>query len=150
MVSVGVRMPGWVTDGWKDYARRMPPHLPLNLIEVSPAGRKATGRERQAEAESLVDRIPERAYRVALNGAGKAWSTEQLARHLADWQHDGDPICFLIGGAEGLDPELLSTCHSRWSLGPAVFPHMLVRVLVAEQLYRASTILSGHPYHRGN
>jgi 23S rRNA (pseudouridine1915-N3)-methyltransferase len=149
VVSVGLRMPGWVGEGWSEYARRMPPHLPLSLIEVPPAGRKAAGREREAEARSLADRIPDRARRVALHGAGKPWSTEVLAQHLADWQHDGDPICFLIGGAEGLEPELLSTCRSRWALGPAVFPHMLVRILVAEQLYRASTILSGHPYHRG-
>lgn len=150
VTSIGLRMPAWVAEGWTDYARRMPPHLPLKLIEVGPAGRKAKGRERQAEAQALSERIPDRARRIALHGAGKPWSTETLARELAAWQQDGDPICFLIGGAEGLDPELLSTCRSRWSLGPAVFPHMLVRVLVAEQLYRASTILSGHPYHRGD
>jgi len=150
VISIGLRMPSWVADGWKDYARRMPPHLPLKLIEVSPAGRKDRGREPQAEAQALAERIPDRARRVALHGPGKPWSTEVLAGQIADWQHDGDPICFLIGGAEGLSPELLSSCQSRWSLGPAVFPHMLVRVLVAEQLYRATTILSGHPYHRGN
>ena len=150
VVSVGQRMPGWVAEGWQDYQRRMPAHLPMSLIEVPHAGRKAAGRERQAEAESLRGRIPTRARRVALHGSGKPWSTETLARKLSDWQHDGDPICFLIGGAEGLANDLLATCQSRWSLGPAVFPHMLVRVLVAEQLYRASTILSGHPYHRGS
>jgi 23S rRNA (pseudouridine1915-N3)-methyltransferase len=150
VVSVGQRMPSWVAEGWQEYARRMPPHLPLRLIEVPPAGRKAQGRERQTEAQALAERIPERARRIALHGAGKAWSTETLASNLADWQHDGDPLCFLIGGAEGLDPELLATCQACWSLGPAVFPHMLVRVLIAEQLYRATTILSGHPYHRGH
>ncbi|MBB6087843.1 23S rRNA (pseudouridine(1915)-N(3))-methyltransferase RlmH [Wenzhouxiangella marina] len=149
MISVGQRMPGWVAEGWQEYARRLPPHLPLELIEVPVAGRKATGREREAEAQALADRIPERARRIAMHGAGRPWSTEVLARHLADWQQDGDPVCFLIGGAEGLHPDLLASCQARWSLGPAVFPHMLVRVLVAEQLYRASTILSGHPYHRG-
>ncbi|OAB57816.1 hypothetical protein AY599_03870 [Leptolyngbya valderiana BDU 20041] len=150
VVSVGQRMPSWVAEGWQEYARRMPPHLPLSLIEVPPAGRKAQGRERQAEARALAERIPERARRIALHGEARAWSTEALASKLADWQHDGDPICFLIGGAEGLDPDLLATCQARWSLGPAVFPHMLVRVLIAEQLYRATTILSGHPYHRGH
>lgn len=143
-------MPPWVAEGWTEYARRMPPHLPLKLIEVSASGRKNAGREGQAEARALGERIPDRARRVALHGAGRAWSTETLADHLSDWQHDGDPICFLIGGADGLDSAILSTCQSRWSFGPAVFPHMLVRVLVAEQLYRASSILSGHPYHRGS
>ena len=149
VISVGLRMPAWVAEGWNEYARRMPPHLPLNLIMPGTAGKKNAGRERESEAALLAERIPDRARRIALHGAGKPWTTEILARNLADWQHDGDPICFLIGGAEGLAPELLASCQSRWALGPAVFPHMIVRILVAEQLYRASTILSGHPYHRG-
>ncbi len=149
VISVGQRMPGWIAEGWLEYARRMPPHLPLDLIEVPVAGRRAQGRESEAEGQALAQRLPERAVNVALHGASRPWSTEQLAGKLADWQHDGDPVCFLIGGADGLSEALLARCQARWSLGPAVFPHMLVRVLVAEQLYRASTILSGHPYHRG-
>ena len=148
MACVGTRMPAWIADGWQEYARRLPPHLNLSLVEVPVAGKAAAGRESAVEAESLLARVPERARRIALHGGGKPWSTEQLAKKLGDWQHDGDPLCFFIGGANGLDPALLQTCQARWSFGPAVFPHMLVRVMVAEQLYRAWTILSNHPYHR--
>ena len=149
VAAVGHRMPDWVKAGWEEYARRFPPHLNLELVEVQPAGREGAGRGAALEAERLRSRLPERCVRVALNGAERAWSTEDLAETLAGWQQHGDPVCFLIGGADGLAPELLADCSQRWSLGPAVYPHMLVRIIVAEQLYRASTILSGHPYHRG-
>lgn len=148
VAAVGQRMPDWIEGGWRDYARRMPPHLPLELVEVSAAGRAGSGRESLLEAERLQARAPKRCCRVGLHGSPKAWSTEYLAAQLADWQQLGDPVWFFIGGADGLAPGLLETCRARWSLGPAVYPHMLVRVLVAEQLYRASTILGGHPYHR--
>lgn len=148
VAAVGHRMPDWISAGWSEYARRFPPHLPLELLEVSPAGRPGGARGAALEAERLRARLPDRARKVALHGSPRPWSTEQLAERLADWQQFGDPVCFLIGGADGLDPDLLAECEQRWSLGPAVYPHMLVRVIVAEQLYRASTILSGHPYHR--
>lgn len=148
VAAVGHRMPDWVQAGWSEYARRFPPHLSLELIEVAPAGRAGGGRASELEAERLRMRLPERACRVALQGERRAWSTEQLAERLAEWQQHGDPVCFFIGGADGLAPGLLEDCSLRWSLGPAVYPHMLVRVIVAEQLYRACTILSGHPYHR--
>jgi 23S rRNA (pseudouridine1915-N3)-methyltransferase len=149
VAAVGHRMPDWIGAGWDEYARRFPPHLTLELVEVAPAGRAGGAQGSQLEAERLRARLPERCRRVALQAAAKAWSTEQLAEQLADWLQDGDPVCFLIGGADGLAPDLLADCQQRWSLGPAIYPHMLVRVIVAEQLYRASTILSGHPYHRG-
>lgn len=148
LAAVGQRMPDWVAAGWNEYARRFPPHLALELIEVPAAGRSAAGRASQVECERLLARVPERARRVALHGADRAWSTEQLASSLADWQQFGDPVWLFVGGADGLTQTLLASCQERWSLGPAVYPHMLVRILVAEQLYRASTILSGHPYHR--
>jgi 23S rRNA (pseudouridine1915-N3)-methyltransferase len=149
VAGVGTRMPAWVSDGWQEYARRLPPHLKLRLEEVPVAGRSGAGRESAIEAEKLLARIPANAYRVALHGEARPWSTEQLARKLADWQLDGDPVWFVIGGANGLDASVLDTCQARWSFGPAVFPHMLIRVMVAEQLYRAWTILENHPYHRG-
>ncbi len=149
VAGVGTRMPAWVKDGWHEYARRLPPHLNLRLEEVPVAGKSGAGRESAIEAEKLLARIPANAHRIALHGEARPWSTEKLARKLADWQLDGDPVWFLIGGANGLDASVLDTCRARWSFGPAVFPHMLIRVMVAEQLYRAWTILENHPYHRG-
>ena len=150
VAAVGQRMPAWVSAGWTEYARRFPPHLNLDLAEVEPAGRAGSGSRAAAlEAERLRARLPHRAHRVALRGEPRAWSTEHRAEQLARWQQSGAPVCFLIGGADGLCPELLAESEQCWSLGPAVYPHMLVRILVVEQLYRASTLLSGHPYHRG-
>lgn len=148
VASVGTRMPAWVAAGWQEYARRFPPHLGIRLIEVQAAGKRGRDRASALEADALAARLPERARRIALQGGDRSWSTERLARNLADWQLEGDPIAFLIGGAEGLDDALLASSQVRWSLGAAVFPHMLVRIIVIEQLYRAWTILDGHPYHR--
>jgi len=148
VAGVGTRMPAWVADGWRVYARRMPPQLPLNLVEVPVAGKAGAGRESALEAERLLEKLPPRARVVAMEITARPWSTEKLASRLEYWQLDGDPVWFVIGGANGLDERLLARADERWSLGPATLPHMLVRVIVAEQLYRAATILSGHPYHR--
>lgn len=126
----------------------MPPHLPLNLIEVDPAPPSKPHPEK-IEGQRLLQQCADRAYVVALDAGPKPWSTEDLVGQLEHWLSRGDPVCFLIGGADGLDSKLVKDSDARWSLGPAVFPHMLVRVLVAEQLYRAWTITQGHPYHRG-
>lgn len=147
VACVGTRMPDWIAAGWNEYARRMPPHLKPELHEVAGGGRRA-GRQAADEAERLLAAVPERCRRVALDGSGRLWSTERLASRLEQWQLEGDPVWLFIGGAEGLDAGLLDRCHERWSLGPATWPHMLVRVMVAEQLYRAWTIQAGHPYHR--
>lgn len=149
VAAVGQRMPDWIKAGWNEYARRFPPHLALELVEVPAAGRAGAGRARELESERLGARVPAQAARVALHGSRQGWSTEELAERLAGWLQEGDPVWFFIGGAEGLAAELRSTCRVCWSLGPAVYPHMLVRVIVAEQLYRANSLLSGHPYHRG-
>ena len=148
VVSVGTRMPAWLEQGWLEYAKRMPPHLPLDLIEIEPGAPKKPHPAR-VEADRMRRAIPERAHRVALDAGPKPWSTEHVVTQLEVWLQVGDPVCLLIGGADGLDSGWLQQADQCWSLGPAVFPHMLVRVLVAEQLYRAWTITQGHPYHRG-
>jgi 23S rRNA (pseudouridine1915-N3)-methyltransferase len=148
VASVGTRVPAWVAAGWNEYARRFPPHLPVRLIEVPTAGKRAQHKAPTHESKALTARLPERVRRIALHGGARPWSTEALARNLADWQLDGEPVAFLIGGADGLDEQALSASQAHWSFGPAVFPHMLVRLMVIEQLYRAWTILDGHPYHR--
>lgn len=139
-------MPSWVAEGWREYVRRMPPHLSLELIEIPVRG---SGRRKPDAGRALLERVPAGARTVALDPGGRPWSTRDLARNLEDWQTDGAPVAFLIGAADGLGDEVRKACSQHWSLGPLTLPHMLVRVLVAEQLYRAHTILANHPYHRG-
>jgi 23S rRNA (pseudouridine1915-N3)-methyltransferase len=93
--------------------------------------------------------LPREAWIIALDARGTPWSSEQLAERMAAWRMGGRDVYLLIGGAEGLDDTVLQRAHARWSLGPLTLPHMLVRVIVAEQLYRAASLLAGHPYHRG-
>ena len=151
VVSVGQRMPGWVSDAWHDYARRMPRELSLELREIplQKRGKNADlARLKRDEGRALLAATSSGDHLVALDGRGKPWSTEQLAGHLETWMGQGSDACFLIGGPEGHDPDCLARTHQRWSLGALTLPHPLVRVVLAEQLYRAWTIINGHPYHR--
>lgn len=144
-------MPDWVEAGWRDYARRLPPECALRLVEIEPGHRgKGTGAEaaRREECERLLAAIPKRTQVVALDAAGTAWSTEQLAAELARWLAQGRDVAFLVGGPDGLAAECLARAERRWSLSPLTFPHALVRVILAEQIYRAWSLLKGHPYHR--
>lgn len=151
LLAIGQKMPAWVESGYREYARRFPPHLKLELVErpASPwAARGDIARGQREEAEALRAAIPRDALVVALDERGSAWSTRQLADRLAQWQHDGRDIALLVGGPDGLDAQLRTDAGQRWSLSPLTLPHPLVRIVVAEQLYRAHTLLSGHPYHR--
>lgn len=152
-------MPAWVDAGLAEYAKRMPPECALLLTEIEAAARPAgrgkapapalLARLRAEEAERLAKAVPAGARLVALDGRGAAWSTDDLARQLDGWLAGGRDVALLVGGPDGLDDGLLARAEQRWSLSPLTFPHPLVRVIVAEQLYRAWTILKGHPYHRG-
>ncbi|MBS0432533.1 MAG: 23S rRNA (pseudouridine(1915)-N(3))-methyltransferase RlmH [Proteobacteria bacterium] len=148
IIAVGERMPTWVADGFAEYRKRLTRELPLELIEV-----KARGSDRDpahatiAEGEALLSAARD-LHVVALDGGGEHWSSEQLARQLSNWRMAGRDLAFLIGGADGHADCVLQRADQRWSLGPLTLPHMLVRLVVAEQLYRAATILAGHPYHR--
>lgn len=148
MVAVGTRMPAWVADGWAEYARRFPHPWQLELKAVPVAGKMPPERACELENRRLVQAIPDGLIRVALDPAGKPWSTEQLAGRLERWRDDGHGVAFLVGGAEGLNRASLDACASRWSLGALTLPHMLVRIILAEQLYRGWSILNNHPYHR--
>ncbi len=150
MLAVGAKSPDWVTAGFNDYARRLPRDCPLALEEISPANRKGWPAERvlATEAEALLTRLKPGEHVVALEVGGKTWSTEHLARMLDDWRMQGKDVSFLIGGADGLGPAVLDRADQSLSLSAMTFPHQLVRVLLAEQLYRAWTVLAGHPYHR--
>jgi 23S rRNA (pseudouridine1915-N3)-methyltransferase len=124
--------------------------MPLALVEVAPAARRnlSAERARHLEGERLLAQVGARDRVLALDVKGRTWSTETLARKLDDWRMEGNDLAFLIGGADGLDGRCLDRADERLSLSALTFPHALVRVIVAEQLYRAWTLLTGHPYHR--
>ncbi|HXD84304.1 MAG TPA: 23S rRNA (pseudouridine(1915)-N(3))-methyltransferase RlmH [Rudaea sp.] len=148
LIAVGERMPAWVQTGFAEYAKRLSRELPLELIEVAAKSRDPA-RAMSEEGTALLAAIPKGAHVVALDGRGKPWSSEELAQQLARWRMQGKDLAFLIGGADGFAPALLDRVDQKWSLGPATLPHPLVRIVVAEQLYRAASLLSNHPYHRG-
>jgi len=150
LIAVGERMPAWVRQGYAEYGKRLGHELPLQLVEVSTKSRRGDpARANADEGDALLGAIPKGAYVIALDARGKPWSSEDLAAQLARWRMLGKDLAFLIGGADGLAPQVLERADQRWSLGPATLPHPLVRIVVAEQLYRAVTQLANHPYHRG-
>ena len=147
LIAVGERMPAWVQAGYAEYAKRLSRELPLQLVEISTKTRDPA-RLTSEEGAALLGAIPKGAHVVVLDGRGKTWSSEELAAQLARWRMQGKDLAFLIGGADGLAPAVLERADQHWSLGPLTFPHPLVRIVVAEQLYRASSQLAHHPYHR--
>ncbi len=152
LIAVGERAPDWVAAGYADYAKRLSHWLPLELVEIAPGLRgknRDSARATVEEGQRVIAALPKNAHVVALDGRGKMHSSEQLAQRLEYWRGQGRDLAMLIGGPEGHAPEVLSVAHEQWSLGPLTLPHMLVRLLVAEQLYRAASLLANHPYHRG-
>jgi 23S rRNA (pseudouridine1915-N3)-methyltransferase len=151
VIAVGTRMPSWVTDGYREYAKRMPPGTTLELIEIKPEARtsgKTVAQMLAAEAVRIRAALPKSGRVVALDERGKDLSTCGLAVQLEAWTQERGPLVFLIGGADGLDAPLKSTAMMQLRLSGMTLPHGLARVLLAEQLYRALSIIGGHPYHR--
>ena len=134
-------MPEWVTQAYEDYTRRMRSTMRIDLEEL-PVGKNKTDEEKR-----FLERVGDD-YVVALDEHGKSLTTVELAKWLAQRQQDGRNLSFLIGGPDGLGPEILKKAHLRWSLSALTFPHAMVRVILAEQLYRAHSVLQNHPYHR--
>jgi len=151
VAAIGQRMPAWVTDGWMEYARRFPRSSRLELTEL-PAEKRGRNvdieRVKTTEGERLLSAVPKGALSVALDISGQAWTTKQLARRMGEWMAGGQDVWFLVGGPDGIPGASLSNADVRWSLGPLTLPHPLVRVVLAEQLYRAWTLTRNHPYHR--
>jgi len=151
VAAVGQRMPAWVQQAWTEYARRMPRELSLDLKEIPLAkrGRNAdVKRLREEEGAALLAAVPAGFRTIALDERGRQWTTLELAGRLEDWMREERGVGFLVGGPDGLPPECRSRALDTWALGPLTLPHPLVRVILAEQLYRAWSITRNHPYHR--
>jgi len=151
LVAVGTRMPDWVQQGFGEYAKRLPRECGLQLVEIAPERRPKNAdiaRIKFAECEKLMNAVPRGTAVVALDERGQAWSTRQLADRLGTWLAGGRGVSLLVGGPDGLDSNCLAASELKWSLSPLTLPHSLVRIVVAEQLYRAWSLLQGHPYHR--
>ena len=151
LIAVGERAPRWVAEGFAEYQKRLSHWLPLELVEIE-QGLRGKGRDAaratQDEGARVLAALPKQATVVALDGRGRSWSSEQLAQRLEHWRGQGRDLAFLIGGPEGHAAEVVTRADEQWSLGPLTLPHMLVRLVLAEQLYRAAALLANHPYHR--
>jgi 23S rRNA (pseudouridine1915-N3)-methyltransferase len=153
LISAGNRMPEWVNGGFGEFAGRLPPECRLLLTEI-PLVKRGKGQDVlrcvEQEGERMLAALPKSCRVIAMEVGGREWSTEELAEQLARWLQSGQDIALLVGGPDGLAPACVARAEQRWSLSRLTLPHMLVRVVVAEQLYRAWTVLQGHPYHRGS
>lgn len=152
LICVGQKMPGWINLGYEEFARRLPTECRLQLVEVAPGKRgKNADIERilRDEGERMLKAVPSNTHVIALDVRGQQWNTENLSVQLEDWMSGGRDIALLVGGPEGLAPACVQKASTKWSLSALTLPHPLVRVVVAEQLYRAWSILRNHPYHRG-
>jgi 23S rRNA (pseudouridine1915-N3)-methyltransferase len=151
LVAVGTRMPKWVREAYEDYITRLGSALKISLVEIEP-GSRAAGRPPQrameAEAQKLLGAVRKEEYVIALDEHGSEMTTRELAAWLKGRMQDGRDLAFLIGGPDGFAPEVLARSDFKWSLSRLTFPHALVRVVLAEQLYRAHAVLANHPYHR--
>lgn len=151
LIAASNRQPEWVDDGADDYAKRLRGRCTLEIKTVPLARRTATTpveRTIHDEGERMLAAVPQGAHVVALLETGKPWSTKELAAKLEGWMQRGAPVCFLIGGPDGLSPRCVARANERWSLSNLTLPHGLARVVAAEALYRAASVLENHPYHR--
>ena len=150
VVAVGQRVPDWAQVAWDDYAKRFPPELRLELkaVKTEPRASRTLEQLLAAERERIEGAIPKGARVVALDERGTALTTLALAAKLRDWQLQGDDVALVIGGPDGLEPAFRQRAHERIRLSDLTLPHAMVRVLLAEQLYRAWSVNANHPYHR--
>ena len=151
LITVANKAPAWVIDGYHDYARRMPPEARLELVEVKPEpreGGKTPTQMMTAEAKRIAAAIPKGATVIALDERGRDTGTKDLALHLEGWLAGGADVALIVGGPDGLAPEIKSKASLLLRLSSLTLPHALVRVVLAEALYRAWSVVKGHPYHR--
>ena len=151
LIAAGTRLPDWINDGFREYQKRLRSPLILELQEIAVATRRAgehPERAMQREGADMLSALGRDDYVVALEITGKAMSTEQLGAWLKERMREGRSLALLVGGPDGLSPQCRERADLNWSLSPLTLPHALVRVIVAEQIYRAMSLLAGHPYHR--
>jgi 23S rRNA (pseudouridine1915-N3)-methyltransferase len=151
IIAVGHKMPSWIETGFQEYAKRMPPDCRVLLREIKPierSGSKTAETVMALEAEKIEAALPKNARIIALDERGKDWTTMALSQNLSGWQQDGRDVAFIIGGADGLDAQFKSKADILIRISSMTLPHGMVRVLLAEQLYRAWSITQNHPYHR--
>lgn len=149
VISVGNKCPGWIRQGFDEYAKRMPKEMPLSLTEIAaPKHHQDSSKVNELEARKILEKIQPTDWVVALDETGRQLSSPALAGELERWRELGKDIVFVIGGANGLASEVLERANQQLSLSALTFPHYVVRVLIAETLYRAWSISIGHPYHR--
>lgn len=151
LLSLAHKMPDWVETAFKEYNQRLPKHLSLNPVHITPANRaknQSVDQIKQAEAEAISRHLKPRQIHIAFDERGKNIDTAYVADQLAFWQMQGDDVNLIIGGADGLHQDIIEQSHQRWSLSSLTFPHQLVKVIIVEQIYRGYSLLNNHPYHR--
>ena len=151
IVSVGHKMPDWITTGFNEYAKRMPREAQIVLLEIKPEPRttgKTMAQIMEAEAQRILAALPQNCLRIALDERGAQPTTKQLAAQMQGWMREGRDIAFIVGGADGLHDTVKQAAQQLLALSALTLPHAFVRVLLAEQLYRAHSLMHNHPYHR--
>jgi len=151
ILAVGTKMPKWVTDGFNEYSKRMPREMVLELVEISPGKRGKNAdiqRAIQKESDLILSNIDKTDHVIALEVKGQKWSTEKLAENMESWQMSGQSVALLVGGPDGLSDSCRTRANQQWSLSALTLPHPIVRIILAEQIYRAWSVTQNHPYHR--
>jgi 23S rRNA (pseudouridine1915-N3)-methyltransferase len=151
LIAVGSKMPKWVTEGYDEYSKRLPKDFALELVEIpmSPRGKNTDiAKAIRKEGDAMLEAIPSTDKVIAMEVLGKEWSTGQLADQTEQWRMDGYNVSLLVGGPDGLDPRCTARADQVWSLSRLTLPHPMVRIILAEQIYRAWTLMNNHPYHR--
>ena len=141
ILAIGQKMPPWCKTACDEYSKRLQRFMKCSFIEIPTSSK-------ENESQELIRKISTTDTVIALEVRGEAWSTEQLSKNIANWQQAGNDLIFMIGGPDGLSSTCLQRANKQWSLSALTFPHMLVRVILWEQLYRATSFLANHPYHR--
>lgn len=150
LIAIGQKMPAWITAGFNEYRKRLVHPIRFELVEIQAEKGLTQSHVTMIEREGqrLLANIKPHHKVVALDQRGQSWSTEQLSHAMQQWLMNGYQLDLIVGGPDGLSPACLNRADQQWSLSPLTLPHPLVRVLIVEQLYRAQSILHGHPYHR--